>query len=201
MISFTSLLFKILLVILLADFVAGVIHWAEDAYIREDTPWVGCWIGRTNTLHHHLPRKMTQNTWWQSSWDLVAAMALVVVVAWATGNLTWQVVLFAVVAANGNEVHKWSHRTRKENGWLISFLQDMRILQTPHHHAIHHTNPKDVHYCPLTNWLNPLLDTIGFWSALECVLEKTVGLRRRPDTSVPGQGVAPEWIKEMRRAG
>ncbi len=188
-------------VILIADFVAGLIHWIEDAYIREDTPWVGCWIGRTNTMHHHLPRRMTQNTWWQSNWDLLLAMSLVVIVSALLGRLTWHVWLFAIVAGNANEVHKWSHRTRRENGRLISVLQDLHLLQTPHHHAIHHTIPKEVHYCPITNVLNPVLDVLHFWSGLEWLLQRCTGLKRQPDTSVPGQGVAPAWIMELRQAG
>ena len=188
-------------VILLADFVAGLIHWIEDAYIREDTPWIGCWIGRTNTMHHHLPRRMTQNSWRQSNWDLLLAMSLVVVVSAALGHLTWHVWLFAIVAGNANEVHKWSHRTRRENGRVISWLQDARVLQTPHHHAIHHTNPKEVHYCPITNVVNPVLDTLHVWSGLEWLLECAIGLKRQPDTSVPGQGIAPAWITELRRGG
>jgi plasmanylethanolamine desaturase len=189
-----------LAVILLADFAAGIIHWAEDAYIREDTPLVGAWIGRANTLHHHLPRKMTQNTWWQSNWDLLLTMTVMLSVAAWQEWLSWRVWLFAAFAANANEFHKWSHRTRKENGRFITWLQRLRVLQTPAHHAIHHTNPKDVHYCPITNLLNPVLDTLQVWSALEWLLAKTFGLQRQPDTSVPDQGSPPEWIKALRQA-
>ena len=115
-------------VILAADFISGLIHWIEDAYIREDTPCVGRWIGRSNTLHHHLPRRMARNTWWQSNWDLLLAMSLLVIVAALLGCLTWHVWLFAIVAGNANEVHKWSHRTRRENGVFITLLQDLRLL-------------------------------------------------------------------------
>ncbi|MBL9143994.1 MAG: hypothetical protein JNM99_09965 [Verrucomicrobiaceae bacterium] len=184
--------------VLAADLVAGLIHWVEDAYIREDTPLVGCWIGRTNTLHHHLPRRMTQNTWWQSSWDLVAAMTALVGIVALLGCLTWHVWLFAMVAANANEVHKWSHRTRRENGQFITWLQDLHLLQTPYHHAIHHTNPKDVRYCPITNVVNPVLDALRFWSGLEWLVAYAFGICRKPDTSVPGQGTPPPWIVEMR---
>ncbi len=200
-ISLLSILLQAVGVILAADFIAGIIHWAEDAYIRENTPLVGKWIGIPNTIHHHLPRRMTKNSWFKSNWDQVMAMSVLVVIAAMLGRLTWQVWLFAIVGGNANEVHKWSHRTRKENGRLISWLQDMRILQTPHHHAIHHTNPKEVHYCPVTNVLNPVLDGVNFWAGVEWLLEHTVGLKRQPDTSVPGQGLPPEWIKEMRKAG
>jgi plasmanylethanolamine desaturase len=185
-------------VLLAVDLLAGFIHWIEDAYIREHTLLLGRWIGRANTLHHHLPRQMTQNTWWQSNWDLLLVMSLVVLAAYWLDRLTWQVALFALCGANANEVHKWSHRTRRENGPIISFLQDIRLLQTPRQHAIHHTNPKQVCYCPVTNALNPVLDALRFWPALEWLLAKSIGLTRQPDTSVPGQGEAPEWVRALR---
>jgi ubiquitin-conjugating enzyme E2 variant len=186
------------LVIITADFASGIVHWFEDAYIREDTPLVGQWIGKANTLHHHLPRAMTRNSWWQSSWDLVLGASLLMGGAALLGCLTWHMWLFTLIVANSNEVHKWSHRTRKENGRVISWLQDWRIIQTPKHHAIHHTNPKEVHYCPITNLLNPVLDGVHFWAGLEWVLERCLRLKRKPDTSVPGQGSVPIWITELR---
>jgi ubiquitin-conjugating enzyme E2 variant len=186
------------LVIMLADFVAGVVHWFEDAYVREDTPIIGSFIGKANVIHHHLPRHMTRNNWWQSSWDLLCFSALIVLGAWWLGLLTWHVWLFAVVSTNANQVHKWSHQTRKENGRIISFLQDIHVLQTPHHHAVHHTNPKNVRYCPVTNLVNPLLDTIKFWDGVEWLLARIINLHRRPDTSLPGNGPAPDWLKELR---
>jgi ubiquitin-conjugating enzyme E2 variant len=187
-----------LLVVALADFVAGVVHWAEDAYVREDTPLIGSFVGKANVIHHHLPRYMTRNTWWQSSWDLTLLSAAVVLVAWRLDLLTWHVWLFVVISANANEVHKWSHRTRKENGRLITFLQNIRLLQTPQHHAVHHTNPKNVRYCPVTNLVNPVLDRLRFWDGMEWLLARTIGLRRRPDTSLPGHGPAPAWLKGLR---
>ena len=191
-------LLQIVLVLASADFLAGIVHWLEDAYIREDTPLIGTTIGRANVIHHHLPRHMTRNNWWQSSWDLVAFSAILLLIAWKLGILGWQTWLFAIVSANANEVHKWSHRTRRENGPIITFFQNIRLLQTPHHHAIHHTNPKNVHYCPITNLVNPLLDTIRFWDAVEWFLARTIGLHRRPDTSLPGHGPGPEWLKPLR---
>lgn len=196
-----SLTLQIIAVILAADFTAGLVHWIEDAYIREDTPWIGKTIGRANTEHHHLPRRMTRKTWWHSNRDLLLSMGLMVGISALLGRLSWHIWLFALVGGNANEVHKWAHRTRRENGRLISFLQDIRLLQTPRHHAIHHTNPKEVHYCPITNALNPVLDVLHFWSGLEWVLERAFGLRRQPDTSVSNQALPPEWILEMRRAG
>ena len=193
-----AVLLQIVLVPAIADFLAGVVHWLEDAYIREDTPLIGSSIGRSNVIHHHLPRHMTRNNWWQSSWDLLAFSTVIVLIAWKLDLLTWHVWLFATVSANANEVHKWSHRTRRENGRIITFLQNIRLLQTPRHHAIHHTNPKNVRYCPITNLVNPILDNIRFWEGAEWLLAHTIGLHRRPDTSLPGNGPAPEWLKPLR---
>ena len=44
--------------VIAAEFTSGVIHWIEDAYIREDTPYVGKIVGRPNMIHHHFPRYM-----------------------------------------------------------------------------------------------------------------------------------------------
>lgn len=184
----------------LADFVAGFIHWFEDAYIDEQTPVVGSRIGRANVIHHHLPRYFTRLSWLQSNWDLHIVAALVVLAAWQFGFLGWQVWFFAFVAANANEVHKWSHRTRAENGPVISFLQDIGLLLTAEHHARHHTDPKHSHYCAIGNLMNPLLDGIGFWNGLERLLDVTVGLQRREDRSVHGHGPAPAWINALRPA-
>jgi ubiquitin-conjugating enzyme E2 variant len=200
MIEIVSLFLQGLVVVLAVDFTAGFVHWAEDAYVREDTPWLGQWVGRPNILHHHLPRQMTRNSWWQSNKVLMIAMGGMLIVAGMTGWLTWHVWLFAILGGNANEFHKWSHRTRRENGRIITLLQDLRLMQTAQHHAVHHTNPKDVRYCPVTNALNPVLDTVRFWTILEWLLAHTIGLRRQPDSSVPGQGSVPDWIIEIRQA-
>jgi plasmanylethanolamine desaturase len=197
----TALLFllKFIGTVLAADFVAGMIHWLEDAYVREDTPLIGKRIARPNIVHHHYPRYMTRHNWWQTSWDLVLVSVALIIGAWFTGLLTWEVWLFAILSANANEFHKWEHRTCKENGPIISFLQDIRLLQTAKHHARHHTDPKNSHYCTITNFLNPVLDGMNFWNGLEWALAKTVGLNRREDTSVRGHGPGPAWLAEYKR--
>ena len=193
------ILLQIAFTVLTADFVAGAIHWAEDSYIREDTPVLGKLVAKPNIVHHHYPRYFTRLNWWQSSWDLVILSGALVLGAWALGCLTWRVWLFAILSVNANEIHKWEHRTRKENGRIISFLQDIRLLQTPQHHAIHHTDPKSTHYCTITNVLNPFLEGIHFWQAMETVILYATGIQRREDTSVHGHGPGPAWLKEYQR--
>jgi plasmanylethanolamine desaturase len=193
-----SLLAQIITTVFAAEFAAGLVHWFEDAYIRDHTRLIGRFIGRPNTFHHHYPRHMTRHNWWQSSWDLALLAAILVAGAWGCGLLTWHIWLFALLAANAKEFHKWEHRSRKKNGRLISFLQDIKILQTGKHHARHHTDPENSHYCTITNVLNPILDTLRFWAGLEWVLAKTIGLQRQPDTSVRGCGPGPAWLAAFR---
>lgn len=191
-------LLQIVLIAALADFVAGLVHWAEDAYFTEDTPIIGPLFIRPNIVHHHLPRYFTRLTWWQSSCDLFLASALLLLGAWACGLLCWQLVWFAVLSINANEIHKWSHRTRAENGRLITKLQDWHLLQTPRHHGLHHTDPKNTYYCPITNFVNPLLERVDFWTRLEAIIAKLTGATHRPDTAVRGQGPGPAWLDKYR---
>jgi ubiquitin-conjugating enzyme E2 variant len=194
---FLRMLVQTAATVLAAEFVAGIVHWFEDAYVREDTPILGKFLARPNIVHHHYPRYMTRNSWWQSSFDLLCLSTALVLIAWCFGFLTWQVWLFAILSANANEIHKWAHRTRKENGPVISFLQDIHLIQTARHHALHHTDPKNSHYCTVTNYLNPVLDGIHFWDGVEWSLERTLGLRRREDTSIRGHGPGPSWLSEF----
>jgi hypothetical protein len=195
--TIAKILAQIAATVFAAEFVAGLVHWFEDAYVREDTPLLGRFIARPNIVHHHYPRYMTRHNWWKTSFDLLCFSALLVLAAWCFGWLSWQVWLFAILSANANEIHKWAHRTRKENGPVISFFQDIGVLQTARHHALHHTDPKNSHYCTITNYLNPVLDTIRFWDGIEWTLARTLGLHRREDTSVRGHGPGPGWLAEF----
>jgi plasmanylethanolamine desaturase len=186
---------EFIVTVLAADLAAGFIHWVEDAYVREDWPVVGRLIARPNILHHHLPRHFTRKTWLESCWDQLLIAGLLVWVAGLLGWLTWHVFLFALLVGNANEIHKWAHRSRRENGPVISLLHDLRLLQTPRHHARHHTDPKDSHYCVITDFLNPPLERIRFWTRLEVLVRKTTGFRRRADTSNRRHGPPPSWLR------
>lgn len=190
-------------VVLLADFVAGLVHWLEDAYGSEDTPLVGPLLIKPNIVHHHHPRFFTKLSWWQSSWDLLLVGAAILGAAAWLDALTWQVGLFVIISVNANQVHKWSHMSRAEVGPVVACLQDCRILLTPRQHALHHTDPKNTYYCPVTNLVNPVLEAIRFWDRLEAVIERLTGVGHRHDTSNRGQGPGPGWLADYRpvRAG
>lgn len=184
-------------IVMLADFVAGLVHWLEDAYGSADTPVVGPLLIRPNIVHHHYPRFFTRLSWWQSSWDILLISALLLGAAAWMGCLTWHLWLFAFVSTNANQVHKWSHRTRAENGPVVSFFQDIGLLLSPRQHALHHSDPKNTFYCPVTNLVNPLLERLCFWSRAEWLIARATGLTHRHDTSNRGQGPGPAWLGDF----
>jgi len=115
---------QVVLIFGFADFVAGVVHWAEDAYFTEETPIIGAQIIRPNIVHHHFPRYFTKLSWWESAQELVLVSAVLLAIAWPLGLISWQLLLFTAVSINANEIHKMAHRTRAENGRFVSLLQD-----------------------------------------------------------------------------
>jgi hypothetical protein len=178
--------------VLVADFLSGFFHWLEDAYGHEDWPITGRLVTRPNILHHHDGRYFTRHTWFQSSWDLLCLGLVVLVVAWLFGLLTWKVWLVVILGTNANQIHKWAHRTPQENGRLISLLQRVRLVQTPRHHARHHADPKNSHYCVLTNFLNPVVDGVRLWEGLEWLNTALFGVARRTDASLRSAGSADQ---------
>jgi plasmanylethanolamine desaturase len=169
--------------VLLADFVSGVVHWAEDRYARfkprRKLRLINL-IARDNDIHHRRPRDFLKRSWWQSSWDLALIGAAILAAACAFGHLSVALLLFVVVSANANQLHKWAHRNPRENPALVTWLQRMHLLQSPRHHGRHHRGDKDSHYCVVTNFLNPLLEEVDFWRRLERVVMRLTGRAPKP---------------------
>jgi hypothetical protein len=158
------MLLKLLVIILLADFISGFVHWLEDAYARPEMPWVGG-IARENLLHHDKPRDFLKKGWWQSSYDLIALGLVILAISW-----------FAF-----DEIHKWAHQNRQERPWVVTKLQDWNLVQGARQHGRHHRGEKNTYYCVITNILNPVLEKIGFWVGLEHLILWMTGVQRRQD--------------------
>lgn len=173
-------IFKLLVTVLMADFVSGFVHWLEDAYTRPDMPLLGQ-IARDNLEHHAHPRAFIRKSWWASSYDLLILGLLGLALAWHNHALTPWVVLFTALVVNANQVHKWAHSSRLEVPRAIRFLQKHRILQTPREHARHHSGERNSHYCVMTNLLNPALEKIRLWSRMEWIIKYLTGVSRRHD--------------------
>ena len=175
-------------IVSLADLICGFVHWFEDNYGNEDWPFIGDSIIAPNRLHHSKPRAFTANNWWQSASVQVLASATVIATSLWGGWFSWGLVLLVALATNGNEIHKCSHRSRAENGPVISWLQNCGIVQSRRHHANHHRGQRNTHFCSITNWVNPVLDKTRFWRGLEFCIFKCTGVVPRVDPDVKPLG-------------
>lgn len=169
---------------LATDFLSGVFHWLEDCYGNPFWPIVGRHVTKPNILHHYVPRAFVTNSWYLSSRLLLLICVLVAALTLILGVFNWMVALAVLLGVNANQVHKWSHRTRHENGRFIVLLQRARLIQSPSHHHRHHIHGKDSNYCVLTDFLNPVLDRTGFWRGLEWLIERLFGMKRRNDETM-----------------
>ncbi len=176
-----TILGQVIMVWLVTDFLSGVFHWLEDAYGDPSWPIVGRHVTKPNLLHHFAPRAFVTNSWFLSSRLLLAICVVITLGTWWLGMFDWRVALAMVLGVNANQVHKWSHRTRRENSAVVRLLQRLRLVQSPAHHHRHHVDGKDSHYCVLTDFLNPLLDGVRFWRGLEWLIARVTGVRRRDD--------------------
>ena len=136
---------RILACFLIADFLSGLFHWLEDTFWAVETPILGKWVVHHNIVHHHDPRFFTRKSWFRCARSTLALGIIALALVWCRGWLNWMTALVIAIGVNANDIHKWSHRTRAENGWFIVLMQQLRILQTPAHHAAHHRAGNDTH--------------------------------------------------------
>lgn len=178
--------------LLLADFVTGGFHWFEDRYGNPKWPIIGGII-KANQEHHHTPRSFLEGSFIGRNLTVFLLAAVFMTGFWALGWLnlfTGSAVLFGAFA---NEIHRFAHQSPSENGKLITWFQKTGLLQSFQHHAQHHRKGKDTHYCVMTNFLNPALEKIGFYPAVEEMIYRTTGATPRLDESVN-----PKYRKPVR---
>jgi len=162
---------------LLADFIAGVFHWVEDRYDLSNIPRFGRflnkWITAPNRLHHDRPQSFLNNGfWYRNSTNFIPAFTAAFIVLLLSPVFSTP---FFMVAF-GNQVHALSHSKGKVSKFT-AVLQEIGIFQSPKQHSFHHTSPYDCNYCPMTDYLNPVLEAFNFWYRFEWVIEKTTGIK------------------------
>lgn len=175
---------QVVLLFLLADLIGGIVHWAEDTLGRLETPiWGRLFVG-PNALHHERPAAMMEKGWLHSNALTFALAALFIVLVWMTIGLTWQLVLLGVFGGLNQQAHRFAHARRIDLPKLVIFLQSHKVLQDARHHWTHHKKPNNRYFCVMSPWLNPALERLGFWFALERVFVPIFGAPRRPDLTI-----------------
>lgn len=166
------LLLQILGLILLTDFITGIIHWWEDSYANPNWKYLGKSIAVPNIEHHKYPRKFLQGTMIDRiKFSVITAFVVGIFLFFmGGGGLNWQTIFVLIYGSFGNEFHAIAHRTDKENGKIICLFQKLGLMQSRKMHGQHHTSPYEINYCVMTNYLNPFLNYIGFWQKLEKII-------------------------------
>jgi len=166
---------SVLICLWIADFITGLVHWAEDTYCKDGYPIIGKLICEPNRLHHSDPNLMVRTGTFISrnilQWVLsLVSFVLLYFVDYAN-IYTFMVLLFA---SFGNEVHRWNHMSK--SGYVITFIKEMGLIQAQRQHSLHHRPPYDKYYCVLTSQVNPVLERIKFWRGLEYMIRLTTGV-------------------------
>ena len=169
--------FSVLLGLWLADFATGCFHWAVDNYCHPKWPIIGPHYIEPSHLHHdedmfefELSTLITHAYFW-------TAVVFVGLFFWTIGWMSLTIASACVFGFLTNVIHRWAHTRPEENTKIIKALQRVGLFQSTHHHTIHHSAESDTHYCLLTDHINPVLETIGFWRGLSWMLS-SIGIRR-----------------------
>jgi hypothetical protein len=163
---------------LAADLVSGVVHWLCDRFGSEATPWVGRYLIAGFREHHRDPEALGRHAVCERSGAnafaalpvlAAAQLALGRVADPAAGGFALGAALgFSALVALANEIHLQAHRPAPPHA--VAWLQRLRLILPPEHHARHHRGAHDRAYCIATGWSNALLDRLGVFGRLEARL-------------------------------
>lgn len=174
-----SLVVEILLGYLLADFIMGFYHWVKDTYFSPFTPIIGRKFIWGSRLHHVRPRCVLDT----SDVDLFTTSAIwtaiwMVPLALFTGLSAFIISLFITISMN-DIVHKYAHMYEEERPPLATLLQRAGIFQSHDEHHLHHVSPHEINYCPISPYVNTILEKVLFWRLLESFIERVFGVKPR----------------------
>ncbi|MEM9176873.1 MAG: fatty acid desaturase CarF family protein [Myxococcota bacterium] len=158
---------------LLADFLAGTVHWLADRCFDPRTPILGPMLIEPFRAHHDDPGSISRHDFFEVSGNNalvsipLAGALLAMPVPSDFGSTLFFVFGTSLAAAlvATNLFHGWAHAKRPPR--FARALQRSGLILTPARHARHHRGGHDRAYCVTSGWLNPLLDGVGFFGALE----------------------------------
>ena len=191
---------------LVADFIAGVVHWFADTYFDPATPVVGPLLIEPFRDHHRDPEGITRHGFLELSGNsALATLPIAGTLLWwdaperaAAQLLHAGVTALAMALFATNEFHRWAHM--REPPPVARWLQHRRVVLSPAVHDRHHQAAHDRSYCVTCGWLNPILDRTRFFPRVEAMLE-TVGVAPRRASADPGTGSAASFSASARGAG
>ena len=168
---------EIIIAWFLADILTGIIHWWQDHYLSGASRYTFLRsISADNDLHHIRPSAMTELTIWENiNTSTIGLPVASFLFFFGAPNIICLTILFATF---GNLVHRYAHVSNEKIPFVIKFLQRTGIFISTDHHFAHHFDDEGliskenttIRFCPMTNWMNPILDFIKFFTILEGIL-------------------------------
>lgn len=171
---------------LLADLLAGSVHWIADRFFERDTPILGAMLIAPFRDHHDDALGITRHDFYEVSGNnalvTIPVVLLVIVLPPPTGLLTQFLLSLGASTTlflfTTNQFHSWAHSPSPPRP--VRWLHATGLILTPKRHAQHHGGNHDRAYCVTSGWLNPVLDRLRIFSRLERVLSKRpIGTPRR----------------------
>lgn len=155
----------------MADLGSGILHWSVDNYGNGSTPVMGNIIAAFQG-HHSAPWTITERGFCNNVYKLCTPFGIPTVLAlsYLTGFAPLPSLFIAVFCAMeilSQELHKWSHMTKKEVPGWVNWMQDAGLSIPRTDHANHHKAPYEGNYCIVSGVCNPALDQSGFFRRLE----------------------------------
>lgn len=157
--------------LLVADFIGGLLHWAEDTYLAPGkNAFLDTYVVLPNIDHHRKPGGIREGSYWEINKVVITLAAIAAAIFAALGIHAWEWYLTALIASQSNQIHAWGHTSNPPRP--VAWLQRTGVLQSAKVHAAHHKSPYRVRYCTTTAFLNPVLDHVGFWRGCKAVLAR-----------------------------
>ncbi len=158
---------------LLADLLAGTVHWIADRFFDPKTPLLGTMLIAPFREHHEDVLEITRHDFYEVSGNnALVTIPIVILLAAIPSPVGFLAQLVSVMGASltlalfaTNQFHSWAHSSSPP-GW-VQRLHGWGLILTPERHARHHRLDHDRAYCVTSGWLNPMLDRIGFFQRLE----------------------------------
>jgi hypothetical protein len=161
---------------LIADFISGLVHWAGDTIGDESTPFLGKNFVTPFRYHHVDPKDITRHDFIETNGNncivvvtpLASAYLLLpreTTFGFFCATLMGFIALFIVAT---NQFHKWAHTDEPPR--FAAWLQRWGLILSTDHHDVHHAQPHDQQYCITVGWMNPLLNRVRFFRAVEAVI-------------------------------
>jgi hypothetical protein len=171
--------------LLVVDFITGVMHWAEDTWTRPGvSKLLDKYIVNDNIEHHRKPGLIRAGDYWSTNRVCIVLASVGALILVLFHVHAWQAYLVMAMLSQSNQVHLWAHSSNPPR--VVDWLQSIGILQSRKQHGLHHKSPYASRFCAVTNYVNPVLDGIGFWRGLEWTIERCGGKVQRANAARGG---------------